>query len=310
MPDNKVPVGRPASPHRWLREPLVLFLAAGIALFAGYSALQPAAAPNQALNRIELTEGDLRQLAVAWMAQWKRPPTTEELKGLLDGRIREEILYREALAMGLDKDDTIVKRRLAQKMEFLAEDMSALRDPSIDELKTWFAANGERFALQGRVSFHHLYFSVDKRGSGAEPAAMVALQELQESPDRSVVAARVGDPFMFLDYYGDRSPKQVADVFGTAFAGRIFELKPESWQGPIKSGLGVHLVWVTSLAPSRVPAFEEVEAIVRSEWIDEQREAAKAAAFEAMRARYEVLLPPALMTEAPDNAEPQGAASR
>jgi hypothetical protein len=296
--------------RRWLREPLLLFVAGGIALFAGYSALQPAADPDDASTRIELTEDDLRQLVLAWMAQWKRPPTTQELRGLIDERVREEILYREALAMGLDDGDTIVKRRLAQKMAFLAEDMAALREPSNDELKTWFAANATRFELPERISFHHLYFSVDKRGAGAETAAMAALDQLAGSQDGPGAAAGLGDPFMFRDFYGDRSPRQVAAVFGAEFSRALAEFKPKAWQGPIKSGLGWHLVWIDSISPSRVPALEEVEAIVRADWLYEQRTMAKEAAFEAMRMRYKVMLPDILTLDtvgalAPQNSGPQ-----
>jgi hypothetical protein len=310
MPDDHAAARRPTSLNRWLREPLLLFVAAGIVLFAGYSALQPAAAPEEAPDRIELTKDDLRQLAVAWTAQWKRPPTMQEMQGLIDGKVREEILYREALAMGLDRDDTIVKRRLAQKMEFLAEDMSALRDPSTDELKAWFAASGERFALPGRVSFRHLYFSPDRRGSGTVHAATAALRELESSPGASAATGAFGDPFMFQWFYGDRSPKEVADVFGAEFARRVFALTPGSWKGPIESGLGWHLVWVDSIAPSRVPAFDEVEPLVRSEWLDEQRAAAKETAFEAMRARYDVFVPAASTLDVSGIAAPQETASR
>ena len=126
---------QPSLLKRWLREPLLHFLLAGLALFAMYQALNPAAVEQGNRSRIELTNDDLRQLAVGWMAQWRRPPTPEEMRRLVDSKVREEILYREALALGLDQDDTIVKRRMAQKMEFLAEDLAALREPNREELR-------------------------------------------------------------------------------------------------------------------------------------------------------------------------------
>jgi len=135
--------------RRWLREPLLHFLLAGLALFVGYRALNPAAVEQGNRSRIELTDDDLRQLEVGWMAQWRRPPTPEEMRRLVDSKVREEILYREALALGLDQDDTIVKRRMAQKMEFLAEDLAALRDPNREELRTWFEKNAPRFTVPG-----------------------------------------------------------------------------------------------------------------------------------------------------------------
>ena len=275
----------------WLREPLLHFLLIGFALFAVYSALNPGPDRRGNSSRIELTEDDRRQLDVAWMAQWRRHPTRGEIRALNDGKVREEILYREALALGLDKDDTIVKRRLAQKMEFLAEDVSAVRDPESEELKAWFEKNRERFALPGRVSFRHLYFSVDSRGERARDAAARALERLAGKPADSPSAVKIGDRFMFQDYYGDSVPEQVAGVFGTQFAQALFQLKSGSWQGPLESGLGWHLVFVESATPGRVPAFEEVEPDVKTGWMDEQRAAAKRRAFDAMRARYEVVLP-------------------
>lgn len=281
----------PSAPlRRWVREPLLHFLLAGVALFAAFRALDPAP-ERETPNRIVLTADDLRQIAVAWVAQGRSPPTPEQMGSLVETRVREEILFREALALGLDKNDTIVKRRLAQKMEFLAEDPSGIGDPTRDELKAWFDANAERFALAPRASFRHLYFSPDRRGPQARADAARSLAKLAGQPPDSPVAARLADAFMFQDYYGDRSFDQLAGVFGAAFAQSLFGLKPGTWQGPIESGYGWHLVWVDEMALKRVPGFEEVEREVRQEWMAERRAEAKRRAYEAMRARYDVVLP-------------------
>jgi hypothetical protein len=275
---------------RWLREPLLHFLLAGLALFAGYRALNPDGDGREASNRIEISDDDVQQLALAWRAQWQRPPTAEEMRGLLNDRIREEILYREALALGLDKGDTIVKRRLAQKMAFLAEDVSSLPDPSPAELREWFGKNRERFAQPGRVSFRHLYFSPDRRGERARAGAAQALAALAGKPG-DVLAAGLADKFMALERYGERDAEEVAGVFGMKFAEDLLQLKPGAWQGPLESGLGWHLVFVESIAPGRIPAFEEVEAAVRADWVEAQRADTRNRVFEAMKARYEVVLP-------------------
>ena len=140
-------------------------------------------------------------MSMAWLAQGRPAPTPEQMRGLVEFRVREEILYREALALGLDKGDTIVKRRLAQKMEFLFEDVSALRQPTRDELKTWFEKNAERFALPARASFRHLYFSPDRRGPRAREDAARALDTLRGKPRRLPEGAALADPFMFQDHY-------------------------------------------------------------------------------------------------------------
>jgi parvulin-like peptidyl-prolyl isomerase len=213
------------------------------------------------------------------------------MQRLVDARVREEILYREALALGLDKDDTIVRRRMAQKMEFLFEDVAALGNPTVDELRAWFEQNAERFALPARASFRHLYFSPDRRGARARDDAARAHTKLAGKPADAPTAAALADPFVFQDYYGDRSFDEVARTLGPGFAAAIFELAPETWSDPIESGYGWHLVWVAAVTPARVPAFEDVEPDVRREWIEAQRAEIRERAFEVMQARYEVVLP-------------------
>jgi len=284
-------LARPSMRTRWLREPLLHFLLAGLALFIVHQALNPAAANRDASSRITLTEDDLRQMTIAWQAQGRPLPTAEQMKSLVETKVREEILYREALALGLDENDTIVKRRLAQKMEFLAEDVAALRDPTVDELRAWFEKNAARFALSPRASFRHLYFSPDRRGARARDEAARALLKLAGKSGDWPGASALADPFMFPDHYGDRSFAELANLFGPPFAQAVLDLTPGSWQGPIESGYGWHVVWVDSITPGRVPAFEEVEPDVKAAWVGEQRADAKRKAFDAMRARYEVVLP-------------------
>jgi peptidyl-prolyl cis-trans isomerase C len=277
--------------RRWLREPLLQFLVIGLALFAGYSVGNRNADQRGQPGHIELTADDLRQMSIAWLAQGRPPLTEEEMQALVDARVREEILYREALALGLDKDDTIVKRRLAQKMEFLFEDVSALREPTREELKAWFEKNSGRFALAPRASFRHLYFSPDRRGARAREDAALALDKLRGKPATANGGAALADPFMFQDYFGDRSFEEMAKLFGPRFAQALLQQPPGSWQGPIESGYGWHLVWVDSLTSARVPAFEEVETDARDGWIADQRADTRRRAYEAMRARYEIVLP-------------------
>jgi peptidyl-prolyl cis-trans isomerase C len=304
--------GKPASSRlrRWLREPLLHVLLIGLALFVVYGALNPDAGQRKDDNRIVITADDLAQIQLNWMAQWQRAPTPDEMRNLLDGKIREEILAREAMALGLDKDDTIVKRRMAQKMEFLMEDVSALREPADDELRLWFEQNPQRFALPGLVSFRHLYFSSDVRGAGARGAAAEVLGQLAGKPEESPEIEGLSDPFMFQEFYAERSPDQVAAIFGSKFALALFELKEGKWQGPVESGLGWHLVWVESTTPGRVPAFEEIEATVKSEWIEEQRAESKRRMFESMIARYQIVLPGAPAATAAGAIARAGASSQ
>jgi len=277
--------------RRLVREPLLHFLLAGAVLFAGYRLLHPAAPSGDRERRIVVTEGDLRQMSVMWVAQGRPPPTPEQMRSLVESWVRDEILYREALALGLDQGDTIVKRRMVQKMEFLADDLSDLRDPTRAELEAWFRAHAERFAEPPRATFRQLYFSPDRRGEATRAAAEAVRAKLSGKPADAPEVEGLGDPFLLQGYYPERAPEQVAKDFGPAFADALFRLEPGSWQGPIESGFGWHLVFVDLLTPRRVPELAEVEADVERAWVEEQRDTFERQALAAMKARYEVVVP-------------------
>jgi hypothetical protein len=282
-----------------VREPLVHFLVIGLALFGLYSWIERGRASN-GNYQIALTLDDLRQLDMSFVSQWHRQPTPEEFRGLVESFIRQEVLYREGLAMGLDKDDTIVKRRMAQKMEFLSEDVAAAHEPSTDELRNWYAKNSQKFALADRATFRHLFFGFDRRGQNAQTDALSALNKIAGKPEGRPLGKELADPFMFQDYYGDRAPDQLAKEFGPAFAIGLYKLKPKMWQGPIESGYGWHLVWIESITPGRIPAFEEVEPDVKTAWLADQKAIEWQKAYAKMREKYEVSVP-----QPPPEAEPK-----
>ena len=216
--------------------------------------------------------------------------------------MQEEILYREAFAMGLDKDDTIVKRRMAQKLRFLAEDVAAAHEPTTAELKSWYEKNNAKFAQPSRLSFRHLYFSPDRRGQRARDDAAKALAKLAGQPAgceaRRFACRSVHVPGL-LPRPRAGLPRQ--GVRAAVRAGGCRNCAPGSWQGPIESGFGWHLVFVDSVIPGRVPAFEEIEPDVKTAWLGEQKAQAWGKAYEAMRAKYTVLLP-----APPDSARETG----
>src|SRR5271165_4351009 len=298
VPDEQtsVPISKPGNSYalvlkRWLREPLLHFLILGAVLFAVYAYINRGRGGVEPSRQIVLSLDELREMDVYFQSQWHRQPTPAEFAAMVEDKVREDVLYREALAMGLDKEDTIVKRRMAQKMQFLAEDVASAHEPTSAELKAWFDKNKEKFALPSRISFRHVYFSPDSRGKNAQEDAAKALTRLAGQPDDSKLAASMGDRFMFQDYYGDRAPEAIAKEFGPPFAVAVEKLKPGSWQGPIESGYGWHLVFVTTIIPGRVPAFEEMEPDVKTAWLAEQKQEDWAKAYKGMRAKYTVLLP-------------------
>jgi peptidyl-prolyl cis-trans isomerase C len=275
----------------WLREPLLQFLLLGATMFAANTWLNRGRGGVEVSRQIALTLDDLRQIDLAFQSQWRRQPTADEFTAMVEDKIQEEILYREGLAMGLDKDDTIVKRRMAQKLQFLEEDVASAHEPTTAELQTWFATNNQKFALPGRITFRHVYFSPDNRGQRAHGDAVDALKRVTGEPEDSKAAPLRADRFMFQEYYADRSSEQLAKEFGPQFAQAMFRLKPGSWQGPVESGYGWHLVFVESMTAGRVPALEEIESDVKTAWLGEQKQQAWRTAYRKMRANYTVLLP-------------------
>lgn len=296
-PTDTMPAERSTFP-RLLREPFFHFTLIGATIFA-VALWRGDDAEQAGENQIVLTNSDLDQLVIGWQAQGLPAPNAEQIQRLLDSKIREEILYREALIMGLDQDDTIVKRRMAQKMNFLAEDLTTLQDPTEADLQAWFDSHQQDFAFPPRVDFRHLYFSSDRHRDKTREAAASTLVTAQGLAADSSEAAALGEPFMFKDSYASRTPEQLAKEFGGKFAKAIFELTPGTWTGPIESGYGWHLIFIESITPSRIPAFDEVKSEVRTQWETQQRAEFKEEAFRVMREKYQVILPDDLSETAP-----------
>lgn len=277
---------------RVLRDPLLHFVVAGGLLFAAWSAFAPEAQQAADPMRIELTRDEMKQLALSQVAQGLPLPDADQLKALGEERATQRMLAREAVAFGLDRDDDIIERRLAQKMDFLLADLSGLTPPSHDDLAVWYAAHADRFMLPPRVSFRHVYFSPDGRGdAAASAAAAAALPGVAGLPIDAPALAGVGDRFMFQNFYGGRTPEEVGKEFGPDFAAALLKLEPGTWAGPIRSGYGEHLVRIDTLEPSRLPALDEIEADVRAAWTEERYNEIRKRAEDDMRARYTVVIP-------------------
>ena len=273
--------------NRLIHEPLVHFLAIGAALFLVYSLMNPDSGGEDD-RLIVVDEAVVDRLVQGFSRQWRRPPDENELNGLIQEHLREEILYREALAMGLDQDDTIIRRRLAQKMEFLAEDLATAVAPTEEELRAFYAERSDEFAEPARLSFTHIFINPDRRGASAAADAELMLSELQAAG--TVDPGERGDTFLMQSSYQFITQRDAAQLFGKAFAERLFELRGDGWQGPVESGFGLHLVRVSEREALRIPAFEEVAEQVRNEFEYERRRQANEAVLEGMKARYEIVI--------------------
>lgn len=271
-----------------LREPLLHFIAMGAVIFGLYG-LTRGETESTARNQIVVAAGDIERLAGLWQKRWQRPPTTEELKGLIDQYVQEEILYREALALGLDRDDSVVRRRLAQKFAFLSEDIAASRDPTADELADFFEIHRDYYKVQPRVSFTQVYFSPDRRGSTARHDAEFALAGLRADP-HGIDLDRLGDGTLLNLRYHQQTPQQIASIFGPALADAVAAQEPGAWFGPIASGFGLHLLRVDERIPARLPALAEIEGRLRADWFYEQRQQANKDMLQLLLARYTVVI--------------------
>lgn len=271
---------------RFLKEPLFHFLALGAALFVLYGFVGNDSGDSQ--NQLVVTRGDIRQLADTWQMQWRRPPTPAELQGLVKAHVKEQILYREALAMGLDQDDTIVRRRLAQKMEFLAQDIASWVEPTDQDLETFLAENPELFRTPVEVTFTHVYVSPDQRGATAGDDAEALLVQLRTMGPGADTSA-MGDRFMLQKHYA-AAEWEIARLFGSQFAADVVALEPGDWQGPVESGYGLHVVLVQDRTEARMPPLDEVREQVKNEYMSVRQREANEAMYEQLRSRYEVTI--------------------
>jgi hypothetical protein len=270
-----------------LRDPLLHFVVAGAILFAGYELINRGEMNPPVTAPVHIGEGDIRWLKDTFANQWQRPPTEDELRGLVAGFLEEELFAREAQALGLDQNDTIVRRRLAQKLEFLIDDTSRIVAPTDAELRRFYDANAERFRTEARVSFTQLFFNPEKR-QHAESDARAALVSISGT---GADGARIMcDPILLENEFHEVDEQTVSKMFGADFARAIFLLKPGSWAGPVKSGYGVHLVRVTDPSPATQRPFEEVRPKILEEWRHQQETEAKAVYLSKLREKYGVVI--------------------
>ena len=270
-----------------LKEPLLHFIVAGAVLFAGYELINRGEMNRPVTAPIHIGEGDIRWLRDTFANQWQRPPTEDELHGLVAGFLKEELLAREAQAMGLDQNDTIVRRRLAQKLEFLIGDTSRIVEPADAELRRFHDANAERFRVEARVSFTQLFFNPEKRKHAESDARAVLVSIAGTGGDG---AAAMGDPILLENEFHEVDEQTVSKMFGADFARAIFLLEPGAWAGPVKSGYGVHLVRITDLRPATLRPFQEVRAKVLEEWRRQREEHTKTEYLSKLREKYGVVI--------------------
>ncbi|MDH3977519.1 MAG: peptidylprolyl isomerase [Gammaproteobacteria bacterium] len=274
---------------RLIKEPLLQFLVIGALIYGAY-ALFGAAENNDADYTIVVDESRINGFITGWQSRMSRPPTPGELDGMIDQYLKEEILYREARAMGLGEDDPITRRRLAQKLEFLTKDIARLKEPLEGELEAYFEANKQSYRGPDLITFTHVFVDPDKRDAATLGDAEILLAQLKAAGEPNEQTRELGDRFMLQSYYPQKSELDIRRQFGVGFSEPVMLLEPGQWHGPVLSGYGVHLVYVHALQRAPEPAFADVEAGVFEDWQAEQQEKFNAEYFASLRSRYEIIV--------------------
>lgn len=271
--------------RRLLREPLLHFLLIGGALFLLYETSNPGG--SDAPREIVISQARVEALAENFATVWMRPPTAVELKGLVDDYVAEEIYYREAVAMGLDQDDTVIRRRLRQKMEFISESVADAVEPTDAQLQQYLVQNAGKFAQPAALSLRQVYLSTERRGDRVRADAEKLLAELQAGRGPADPAA-AGDATMLPATMETASPQAIASAFGQEFAQQVDEAPVGQWSGPIESAFGLHLVRVDERVVGKAPTLGEIRPIVLREWQAEQRRSQNQSFLAALRNKYQV----------------------
>jgi len=271
---------------RLLKEPLLHFLALAALVFVAYGAFNRFEAGKP--DEIVITNSRVDRLAAQFAAIWQRPPTSAELKNLIDDYVKEEISVREAVALGLDKDDTVIRRRLRLKMEFLTNAETETLTATDAELDKYLKDNTGKFEIQPAYAFEQVLLSPDRHGDKLGQDAASVLRVLRTK--LTVDPGELGDATMLpakLDLSGKAS---ISQMFGPAFAQALDTTAHGQWSGPLESDFGLHLVRITQHQAGRVPALVEVRAAVEREWSNEKRKAIEEQRFAALLTRYRITM--------------------
>ena len=272
-----------------LREPLVHFMFIGAFIYLLYGVFAEPV-PEADDKTIVVTAGEVEWMQTAWQKRWNRPPTAEEFDGLIQQYIRETVLYREALTMGLNKHDQVIRRRLAQKLEFLAKDLVALIPPTDEELQIYFDEHQDRYQEPVLYTFTQVFIDPDKRGDATLADAEAIKVSLVAQGDAINDPGALGDAFMLQNYYPEKDVVEIQKQFGSGFTESLIELSPGQWHGPVLSGYGVHLVYISGIDEPPAPVFSDVRERVVQDWTTDKGEELNEKFYASLRDQYTVVI--------------------
>ena len=277
-----------------IREPFIHFLLLGAAIFIA-NRLVSARVENQP-SKIVITQGQITSMLIGFSRTWRRFPTREELESLIREELREQVYYHEAVAMGLDQDDPVIRRRLQQKLEFLTDDVTAVAELTDAELAEYLKTHADVFRVDRRVTFSQVYLDPNKRGKHLARDANELLNQLRQ-PGREVDLSSLGDAFLLEHRFDATSNAEISKQFGDKFVATLADVPIGQWFGPIKSGYGIHLVFVEQRTEGRLPELAEIRDAVRRELTNARRLESNEKFFQNLLKRYSVTV------EKPDPAD-------
>ena len=285
---KKLPKTNDQKSLRFLREPLIHFFVLGLAVFGLHAVLdrKPVTIVDDPYL-VEVSSADIEWMWTLLNKKMGREPTGQELRGQVNQLIREQILSREAVAMGFDEGDIVVRRRLVQKMEFLFKDLSEMTEPTEDDLRNYYTENRAKYEMPPQVTFSQVYFSIDRRGVDGAKQAAQALTKEGHDPSK---ASTLGDASMLSPECVQCSTREIINRFGTDFVKAVEDLEPGSWYGPIRSTYGFHAVYIYARQEAILPKLENIIDRVRNDWMFENQEENKRRVYKEIRSRYRVLV--------------------
>ena len=268
---------------RILKDPLLHFILLGAAIFLIYNQVNDSS--NEVSDdKIIVTQGRINQMIDNFENTWKRKPSKAELQSLIDDYVIEEIYYRQAIALGMDQDDTMIRRRLRQKLEFISDNMASIAEPTDQELTEYLTENGDKFRQPAKYTLHHLYFSPEKHG-----------ENLQQYADKQKEVADSGgkpqgDHTMLPKDFRLATAKILDGSLGAGFSEGLQGMKVGSWQGPIPSRYGLHLVFIEEKKEGYVPELDTIKERVKVEWDNDNRDTMRDDINQRFKEKYEVVI--------------------
>ena len=264
-----------------LKKPFLHFIVIGIALFFLYGLVNK---NTDSKNTIIINDFDLENIISSFEMQWKRDPTEQELQNIINQNIKQEVFYQEALKMNLDHNDEIIKRRLSQKMQFLSNDIAALSEPTDEVLKTYYKKNSEKYLTPATYSLYQITFSPDHRKDNYKDA----METLKQFPEATFDEMKDwGDPLPFSYYFEAVNANELGLQLGSKFSNALESQEINKWVGPIPSGFGFHLVFITNKVDPQIPAYEMVKKeVLRNYEYDNQIETNELI-YQELKKRYD-----------------------